>query len=141
MQRLASQTSAEVVGVDDSRVSDGPNFGSGNVMVLQESKVALLWDEPTNAYSAGSTRYLLNRLRLRNRCRTQSLGRIDLTQFDVVPMPDGRHSRYLSALGKNFRKELSRWVENGGVLISLDDATSFLCTQTSICCLSTRALG
>ena len=128
VQRLASETSAEVVGVDDSWVSDGPNFGSGNVMVLQAPKVALLWDEPTNAYSAGSTRYLLEQVfdYPVTAVRTQSLGRIDLTQFDVVLMPDGRHSRYLSALGKNFRKELSRWVENGGVLISLDDATSFL---------------
>ena len=128
VQRLATETGAEVVSVDDSWVSDGPNFGSGNVMVLQAPKVALLWDEPTNAYSAGSTRYLLEQVFEYpvTAVRTQSLGRIDLAQFDVLLMPDGRHSRYLSALGKNFREALGRWVGNGGVLISLDDATSFL---------------
>ena len=128
VQRLATETGAEVVGVDDSWVSDGPNFGSGNVMVLQAPKVALLWDEPTNAYSAGSTRYLLEQVFEYpvTAVRTQSLGRIDLAQFDVVLMPDDEHSRYLSALGKNFREALGRWVGNGGVLISLDDATSFL---------------
>ena len=61
MQRLATETSAEIVAVDDSWVSEGPNFGSGNVIIMQAPKIALLWDEPTNAYSAGSTRYLLAR--------------------------------------------------------------------------------
>ena len=128
MQRLATETSAEIVAVDDSWVSEGPNFGSGNVIIMQAPKIALLWDEPTNAYSAGSTRYLLEQIFEYpvTAVRTQSLGRIDLAQFDVLLMPDGRHARYLSALGKSFREALRRWVNNGGVLISLDDATSFL---------------
>ena len=128
VKELVSETGAEVVAVDDSWVSDGPNFGSSNVLVMQAPKVALLWDEPTNAYSAGSAKYVLEQVFQYpvTAVRTQSVEGIKLRKYDVLILPDGQHTRYLASLGDSFREKLRNWVSDGGVLISLDEATSFL---------------
>ena len=112
VKELVSETGAEVVAVDDSWVSDGPNFGSSNVLVMQAPKVALLWDEPTNAYSAGSAKYVLEQVFQYpvTAVRTQSVERIKLRKYDVLILPDGQHTRYLASLGDSFREKLRNWV-------------------------------
>ena len=50
---LAATTGADVVSVDSSWVTDGPNFGSENVVRFIKPRVAIAWDQPTSSYSAG----------------------------------------------------------------------------------------
>ena len=45
MGELAESTGADIVAVDDSWVTDGPNFGSGNVIRFSTPRVAMAWDE------------------------------------------------------------------------------------------------
>ncbi|MFK7956623.1 MAG: M14 family metallopeptidase [Lysobacterales bacterium] len=118
---LAHDTGAEVVGVSDSWVTDGPNFGSGNVSDLPAPRVALAWDAPTSPTSAGAARFVIERQfgYPVSTLRSDTLARADLSRYDVVILPESRWS-YPPGLSEN----LTEWVNRGGVLIALGNALS-----------------
>jgi hypothetical protein len=125
---IAEKTGARVVAVNDSWVTDGPNFGSGNVVRHNEIKIAMAWDEPTASYSAGNTRFVIERqfdypvtpIRV-DRLRTANLNR-----YQVLILPVMNGAGYKSALGQIGIQNIKTWVRQGGVLISLGNATRFL---------------
>jgi hypothetical protein len=125
---IAEKTGARVVAVNDSWVTEGPNFGSGNVVRHNEIKIAMAWDEPTASYSAGNTRFVIERqfdypvtpIRV-DRLRTANLNR-----YQVLILPVMNGAGYKSALGQIGIQNIKTWVRQGGVLISLGNATRFL---------------
>ena len=128
VSELAATTGANVISVNDSWVTDGPSFGSGNVVRFNLPKVAMAWDEPTTAYSAGNTRFVIERqfdfpvtpIRV-DRLRTANLNRY---QVLILPLMSG--PGYEQALGESGMENLKHWVEQGGVVIGLGNATRFL---------------
>ena len=128
VESLAAQTGANVVSVNDSWVTDGPSFGSANVVRFNIPKIAMAWDRPTASYSAGNTRFVIERqfdfpvtpIRV-NRLRTA-----DLSRYQVLILPLMSGAGYKAALGESGIDNLKGWVERGGVLISLGNATRFL---------------
>jgi hypothetical protein len=129
---LAKESGAQVTGVDDSWVTDGPSFGSSRVQDMPAPRVAMAWDWPAARTAAGSTRYTLERKfgwpvtairgdRLRNG---------DLSGFDVLVLPAQERS-YMDTLGESGAKRLKDWVRAGGVLIALGDASAFLADPKS----------
>lgn len=128
VNRLALETGANVVAVNDSWVTDGPSFGSANVVRFNQPRVAMAWDQPTLAYSAGNTRFVIERqfdfpvtpIRVDN-LRTANLNRY---QVLILPLMSGEG--YESALGEAGIENLKTWVRQGGVVIGLGNATRFL---------------
>ena len=128
VESLAAQTGANVVSVNDSWVTDGPSFGSANVVRFNIPKIAMAWDRPTVSYSAGNTRFVIERqfdfpvtpIRV-NQLRTA-----DLSRYQVLILPLTSGTGYKAALGESGIDNLKGWVERGGVLISLGNATRFL---------------
>src|SRR5262249_3038129 len=47
LQRLAASTGADIAGVDDSWVTQGPSFGSDRVAMHHAPRIAIAWDAPT----------------------------------------------------------------------------------------------
>ena len=91
MAELARDTGARAIAADDSWVEGGIDFGSERVRNVRAPHVALAWDEPTVAGSAGAWRYLLER-KLGYPVapvRVRDLGSRWLDQFDVLVLPDG----------------------------------------------------
>lgn len=125
---IAEKTGARVIAVNDSWVTDGPSFGSANVIRHNEIKIAMAWDEPTASYSAGNTRFVIERqfdypvtpVRV-DRLRTANLNR-----YQVLILPVMNGAGYKSALGERGIENIKAWVRQGGVLISLGNATRFL---------------
>lgn len=126
---LAEATGAHIVGVASSWVENGPSFGSGKVRRLIEPQVAIAWDRPTDIYSPGAVRFVLER-----RfgfplvpIRTTALGGADLNRFDVLILPDESRFQggYAGVLGSAGRDNLARWIEQGGVLVTLAGATEW----------------
>ena len=128
VQDLAAATGATIVAVNDSWVTQGPSFGSANVARYNLPKVAMAWDQPTSSYSAGNTRFVIERqfdfpitpIRV-NRLRSANLNRY---QVLILPLTNGRG--YKEALGETGIANLKAWVRKGGVLIALGNATRFL---------------
>ncbi|MEM9533613.1 MAG: M14 family metallopeptidase [Pseudomonadota bacterium] len=121
---LARHTGAEVVGVSDSWVTDGPNFGSQKVVPLTPPRIALAWDTPTSPYSAGAARYVIERQfgYPVTPIRVSRLGSADLSDYSVLILPETRGAGYPERL----REPLAAWTRAGGTLIALGSAVPFL---------------
>ncbi|MEM1247047.1 MAG: M14 metallopeptidase family protein [Acidobacteriota bacterium] len=129
LAEMARETGAEVVAADSSWVDAGMNWGSNQVVKVHAPRIALAWDEPTSGYSAGATRYLLERKfgYPVTPIRVSTLARSDLSRYQVLILP-GSWGGYSRALG-GAADRLSEWVRAGGTLISFDSATSFLALE------------
>ena len=122
---LAETTGADLVGVDDGWITEGPNFGSNRVRTLIAPRIALAWDDPTSRYAPGAVRFVLERQigYPVAPIRVQTLRNADLNRFDVVILPDG--GRYQDALGERGRDHLADWVSSGGVLVTMAGGTEW----------------
>ncbi|WP_290620925.1 MULTISPECIES: M14 family metallopeptidase [unclassified Arsukibacterium] len=128
VQQLATMSGATVTGINSSWVTDGPNFGSFNVKTLHKPNIAMLWDEPTNPLSAGSARFIVER-NLNypvTAIRPAQLTGADLSHYQVLVVPASSGGSYQQALGETGLATLRSFVERGGVLIALGNATDIL---------------
>jgi len=108
----------------------GPSFGSNQVRRLQAPRIALAWDQPTSIYSPGALRFVLERqigypITV---VRTQTLGSADLNRYDVVILPDASNrfgGGYAGLLGSAGTAHLRDWVEDGGTLVTVANATAW----------------
>jgi hypothetical protein len=124
ISQLATQTGAQVTGVDSSWVTQGPSFGSRNTVTLTAPTIAMAWDSPTNTLSAGNTRFVIERQFNYpvTAIRTRTLKTAELSRYDVLILPAGK---YDSTLGDKGRDNLLAWVKRGGVLITMGSATAY----------------
>lgn len=124
---LAVTSGADIYGIDDSWVTQGPNFGSERVVRLLPPKIAIAWDEPTSSLSAGNTRFVLERQFNYpvTAIRVDDLKRADLRRYDVLILPE-QWGDYGAVLGKSGTDNLKDWVRRGGVLIGIGSAMQYL---------------
>jgi hypothetical protein len=124
LARVVARHGAEAVPVQSAFVEDGISLGSNQMRALRAPRVLLLWDAPTSSLSAGWARWVLER-RYGQRVsavRAGSFGRGDLGRYDVIVMPSGN---YGGVLGEGQVERLRRWVQDGGTLITIADATAW----------------
>ncbi|MBV8818714.1 MAG: hypothetical protein JO022_10195 [Acidobacteriaceae bacterium] len=133
MARLTQSTGAEAFATNSGWVDQGPNFGSHYVNAIPKARIAIAWDQPTSAGSAGATRFLLERQYGYpvTVVRTQQLATGDLRDFNVIVLPDaGFGAGYEAVLGNNGAHHLRDWVQSGGTLVALGPgAVAFLADQ------------
>lgn len=125
LQQLAEKTGATVEGVDTSWVTDGPNFGSENVHNLFAPKIGLAWDEPVSQYNAGHTRFVIERQigYPVTAVRTGQIKSAGLDGFDVFILPESSgYGDYLNEAGLS---QLKDWIADGGVLVTLGNASAW----------------
>jgi Zinc carboxypeptidase len=121
LRELVAEIGAETVAIGDSWVEDGPNLGSSAFRRLTVPKVAIAWDEGISQLSAGALRFVVEqRLGLPVvPIRTNRFGRADLSDYDVVLVPNGSPRGTLGASGiRNLRSFVSR----GGVLVAIGNS-------------------
>ncbi|HPF25731.1 MAG TPA: M14 family metallopeptidase [Steroidobacteraceae bacterium] len=125
LDELARASGARVVGVDDGWVTEGPSFGSAKIVRMPAPRIAIAWDAPTDPTSAGALRYVLERQfgQPVTAIRVAMLGKADLSNFDVLVLPEGK---YEERWGEAEAANLASWVRRGGVLIGLGRAMRFL---------------
>ena len=114
LEELSAQIGAETARLASGWVEDGPNLGSASFVRLTLPKVAMAWDEGISQLSAGALRYVLER-RIGlpvTPIRSQRLGGADLSEYDVVLVPEGSPGRAMVA-------NLAQFVSDGGVLVTV----------------------
>ncbi len=139
LARIAARHGAEVVAVDDSYVTEGTSLGSGRTRTLREPRVMLVYDQPGSTYSVGWARYVLER-RYGQRTtvvRASSLGRVVLSDYDVIVFPSGNYS---GTVGEGLVDRLRGWMRDGGTLITLANATAWA-TRADLLSTSTERRG
>ncbi len=127
LEALAASSGAEVIGTGSGWVEEGPNFGSRYMVELKRPAVALAWDRPASSISAGQARFVLERQYGYpvTAVRTETLGGAELSRFDVLILPAAWGS-YAQVLGEGGIKKLKEWVAEGGTLVAIENAVSFL---------------
>lgn len=146
--KLAESSGAGVVAVASGWTEEGPNFGSQSVQLMRKPEIAIAWDLPTAAGSAGSVRFVLERQfgYPTTPIRTAVLATADLSKFNVLILPDaGRgDGSYATTFGASGIENVKRFVENGGTVIGIEGGLSFLAdTRTGLLgtTIETKALG
>ncbi|HEY2012398.1 MAG TPA: peptidase M14, partial [Bryobacteraceae bacterium] len=132
VQKLAAASGAEVVATNSGWVDEGPNFGSSRVLYMKHPAILLAWDRPTNASSAGTVRYILERQfgYPVTVVRTQQMAGADLSKFQVIILPEGGGGEgYAGILGNNGTRRLREWVQSGGTLIGIGSALNFMASN------------
>jgi len=118
LMALAREIGAETRALASGWVDDGPNLGSSSFVLLEEPRIAMLWDGRVSPLSAGASRYVIEqRFGLPVApIRVDNVTRADLTEFDVLIAPDS------FGLGNGTRSAIARFVQQGGVLIAYGDS-------------------
>lgn len=121
LRELVMEVGAESVPIADSWVEEGPNLGSSAFRRLTVPKVAIAWDEGVSQLSAGALRYVVEqRLGLPVvPIRTNRFGRADLSDYDVVLIPNGSPR---AAMGAGGVRNLRSFVSRGGVLVAIGNS-------------------
>ncbi|MDZ4729940.1 MAG: M14 family metallopeptidase [Xanthomonadales bacterium] len=125
---IATRSGANMVAVDDSWVTDGPNLGSNQVVSHNRPDVAIAWDNPTRPTSAGQARFVIERQfdYPVTAIRTERIAKADLSNYEVLILPEMDGDGYAGVLGESGADNLRDWVQKGGVLIALGSANDYL---------------
>jgi hypothetical protein len=121
LAELARDIGAHTVALESGWVDSGPNLGSERFVRLTLPKVAVAWDDGVSQLSAGALRYVLEqRLGLPvTPIRTGRLGRADLSDYDVLLVPEGNPG---SVLGDGGQRAVRSFVQRGGVLVAIGES-------------------
>ena len=118
LEAFSSEVGGETVRLQSSWVESGPNLGSSSFKNLMLPNVAIAWDEGVSQLSAGALRFVLEqRIGLPvTPIRTNLLAGADLSDYDVVLVPEGAPARIL---GDSGLANMRAFVERGGVVVAI----------------------
>ncbi|WP_234036109.1 M14 metallopeptidase family protein [Porphyrobacter sp. YT40] len=121
LAELAREVGAHTVAMESGWVDSGPNLGSEHFARLTLPRVAVAWDDGVSQLSAGALRYVLEqRIGLPvTPIRTSRLARADMSDYDVLLVPEGDPS---GVLGEGGQRAIRSFVQRGGVLVAIGDS-------------------
>lgn len=129
--RLADSAGAEVVALMTGAVDEGTDLGSNSVVPVRAPRVAMLGGDAVNGNSYGFAWHTFDQ-RLGYPMTGIDAGAVAgglLSESDVLVIPSA--GGLDGALGATGLETLQRWVRGGGVLITLENATSWLASERS----------
>lgn len=120
---LFSQYHAEATEVASGFMESGYDFGSEKVHLIKKPSVAVLTGNGVNPNAAGEVWHLFDQqlnypISLIN---AEDVSGNSLKDIDVLIMPDGN---YKFLRDKDAAAEIKGWIQQGGKLITMDNATS-----------------
>lgn len=141
--QLARETGVQVTAVD-SQYSDDTfvGIGSDEVQQLRTPRILVAAGDGVALTSYGAIWYMLER-ELQypfTAMDPEDIPYTDLRQFNVIILPDGYSGTYSSRIGSGGLDKLRQWVKDGGTLIAIGGATSYLVAKESKM-TSARAVG
>jgi hypothetical protein len=133
VRAAATATGARVVPLATAAMTEGADLGSNSVFPIRIPKVALLGGDPISGQSFGYAWYAFDH-RLQYPVTTIPVSVITgagLDDFNVLVVPSVSAAGLNGALGESGRQRLGAWVRNGGVVVALDGAMSWLATEAT----------
>jgi hypothetical protein len=129
VSRAAVASGARVVALSSAMVAEGTDLGSNSVFPLKAPRVGIVGGQAVNGNSFGFTWYVMEQ-RLAypvTLVEPGFLGGSGISDLDVIVVPSA--GGMAGALGENGQRRLAQWVRDGGTLITLESATSWLATE------------
>jgi len=132
MREIAEKHNVMIEGFDTGRMDQGMDLASRSSNPVKKPTVGLLVDSPFNYYTAGQIWFLMEQWSDFgiSRLRTDTFKRIDISEYDVLIMPNswGSLSTVLDSSQVNRLKE---WVSGGGTLVATGNSAMFLTKNQS----------
>jgi hypothetical protein len=109
-------------------------LGSGDVIPVRRPEIAILGEDPVQAYSFGWAWHALDRAYGIPVAvlRTRSLNTPALGRFDVLVVPEVSGAALAGMLGDDGINRLRQWVRDGGTLVTIGAATDFARDQLEL---------
>ncbi|MEL7832648.1 M14 family metallopeptidase [Fodinibius sp. Rm-B-1B1-1] len=125
VQELAQNHNQEIHAVETGFAQSGFDLGSSSVQYMNKPSVAMLSGEGTSSNQVGEIwhyfdqqiEYPLTML------DTEYFDGVDLSAYDVLILPSGYYS---SRIDSSRLADVKEWISDGGKLIAVQDANSFL---------------
>jgi len=127
----ATHSGLEIFALESTLTSIGPDLGSNHFPIVKPVKPLIIGGRDTSSYGAGEAWYLLDQ-RLGLAAPVIELDRleeIEFSDYTHLLLPDGD----FAAINEIQQDNLTRWVNGGGVLITINRAASWaqtLCFQS-----------
>ena len=121
----ARRTQQRVDAVTTTRVTEGVDFGSNDVVFIRPPRVAILAGSEIKSYSVGQLWHFFDE-QLEYPVTLVHSGDftdLPLSRYDVLILPSGR---YRNILSEHRLGEVRDWIQEGGRLIALERAAGFL---------------
>ena len=120
---IANSSGRQLLSAQTSFAGSGPDFGSSEIKIVNEQKVAVLKGNEVSSLNFGEIWYFFEQdlnypLTPIN---TEYFSRTNLSEFDVLILPSGWYSGFLD---EDNLKKISSWVKEGGKLIAIGNAIS-----------------
>ncbi len=117
--RLLQKTKVECGRIESGYSLNGKDLGGSALQKIHSPKVLTFFGEGVNANAYGQVWYYFEQILDYpiSRVDIQQLSSIDLSIFNTIILPDGYYS-----LSEHQRKELGKWIREGGKLISVGGA-------------------
>lgn len=127
----AARSGARIVPLNTALVTAGTDLGSNSVIPVRPSRVGLVGGQGVGGNTFGFAWFMLDQ-RFRHPVLTVEASALAgaLRDLDVVIIPGGSAGGLDNALGEGGRNALTAWVRGGGVLITLEGATSWLARES-----------
>jgi hypothetical protein len=111
-----------------------PSLGSGDAFTVRQPRIAILGEDPVQAYSFGWAWYTLDRTYdiPTTVLRARSLGTAPLSRYDVLVLPELGGAALATLLGEAGTERLRQWVREGGTLVTIGSATDFARDQLGL---------
>jgi hypothetical protein len=124
---LAVEHGVEVVAVNSALVESGRDLGDRSVVDLERPKIAVVTERPTSSTAYGAIWFLLEQVYgiPFTALRGDDVGSADLSEYNVIVLPDGQAGGYASVFGTAGAERLKRWVEEGGTLVAIKGAAAW----------------
>ncbi len=125
--KLAVEMGVNVVAVNTGYADEGDTgVGGQNVVSLKAPKIAIVADEAVDQTSYGSIWWTLDKYGIKFTPMTvASVKRGGLKDYNVLIMPDGSASQYMSLFGAGGVSSLKGWISDGGTLVTARGASVF----------------
>jgi hypothetical protein len=133
VNRLVVRTGGTVVPLVSALADSGTDLGSNSVIPIRSPRVALLGGTPVSGNSFGFAWYAFDQ-RMGMPVTTVSTSNLDaalLDNVDVLVVPSVVPAELDRALGEAGKDRVISWVRNGGRLITIDGATSWVASPTT----------
>jgi hypothetical protein len=119
--KIGNKYQRQLIAAHSSFAGSGPDFGSPEVKLINPPKVAVLKGESTSSLNYGEIWYFFEQdlhypLTSLN---VNYFKNVDLSQFDVLILPEGDYSNILD---EDTWKKVKNWVRSGGKLIAIGSA-------------------
>jgi hypothetical protein len=131
LEGLSAELRSELLTTRSGATESGPNLGSETIVPLIEPKIALVGGEAVSSASFGQIAFLLEQRYgiPYTPLRSMTLPDADLTDYNVLVLPDGGAGAYRRAL-EPMKDELSAWVRAGGVLVAIGGAAELFADES-----------